>query len=78
MLASWKTLFLPENFLNTRQVLGNYVFAYNETHMSLILDYGSVLNHHESANVEAAKVPGSKNLHFQVLMGCLCVNRNFL
>merc|ERR1719174_2768806 len=60
--VSWKTLFLPNNFPNN-QVLYNYVFCHNETHMALVLDYGSVLNHHESANVE--EVPVSNNVEFK-------------
>ena len=77
--VSWKTLFLPKSF-TTSQVLENYAFGYNETHVGLVLDYGSVLNHHESANVEAVYQLGSSypNYHFRVRMGCLCANRNFL
>merc|ERR1719174_2055302 len=54
--ATWKTLFLPKNFPHS-QAVNNYVFAYNETHMGLPLDYGPVFNHHENANVEASKDP---------------------
>ena len=77
MPATWKTLFLPKNFPKS-QVLRNYVFGHNETHMGLVLDYGSVLNHHESANVKPAAVPGSNNVHFQVRMGFQYANRNAL
>ena len=79
VLATWKTLFLPRNFPNS-QTLRNYAFDHNETHVGLVLDYGSVLNHHESANVEAVYQLGSSypNYHFRVRMGCLCANRNFL
>ena len=84
MPASQKTLFLPYNFPNS-QVLYNYVFGYNETHMGLVLDYGSGLNHHESANVEVANVevgeefPGrSGDVNFYVRMGFQCANRNAL
>ena len=67
--ASWKTLYLPINIPKS-QVLRNYVFSHNETHMGLVLDYGSLFNHHESANVEAGGVPGSRvNVYFQVHMG---------
>ena len=66
MPLSRKTLFLPEN-IPKNQVVYNYVFAYNETHMGLVLDYGSLFNHHESANVEAGgNVAGSNNVQFQV------------
>jgi len=68
--VSWDTLFLPRNFPNS-QVLCNYAFGYNETHMGLVLDYGSLLNHHENANVKAGKkfIPGSSNVHFKVCIG---------
>ena len=68
--VSSKTLFLPKNFPSS-QVLRNYVFGHNETHLGLVLDYGSLFNHHESANVKAGEeVPGSdNNVHFQVSMG---------
>ena len=64
-----RTLFLPDN-IPKNQILYNYVFGYNETHMGLFLDYGSLLNHHESANTKAGvKVRGSNNVYFQVRMG---------
>ena len=64
--ASQKTLFLPNNFPNS-EALYHYVFGYNTTHMGLILDYGSLFNHHESANVEAGgEVAGSSNVEFIV------------
>ena len=46
------TLFLPEN-LPKSQPVRNYVFGHNETHMALALDYGSLINHHESANARS-------------------------
>ena len=58
-------LFLPKNFPNN-QALYNYVFGYNETHIGLVLDYGSLFNHHESANAEATRVTGSGNIDFYV------------
>ena len=62
----WKTLFLPKNFPKT-QALRNYVFGHNETHMALALDYGSVLNHHESPNVKAGEeFAGSGGVDFYV------------
>ena len=71
MPVSWKTIFLPQNFPD-RQVLRNYVFGYNETHMGLVIDYGSLLNHHENANAKAGEeIPGSNEVHFQVRMGTL-------
>ena len=78
--GTWKTLFLPANFPKN-QALRNYVFGHNETHMALVLDYGSVLNHHESANVKAvhfAEVPPGNDVHFRVCMGFACGNRNVL
>ena len=74
MLPSWKTLFLPDNF-PTSQVLCNYVFAYNETHGGLVIDYGSISNHHESVNVEAGEESpgGLGDVHFYVRMGFQCV-----
>ena len=68
------TLFLPNNFPKS-QFLSNYVFGHNQTHMALVLDYGSVFNDHESANVKA--VTQSHNVHFQVHMGFEC-GRNVL
>ena len=76
--ASWKTLFLPKNFPNS-EALCNYPFEYNKTHNGLVLDYASIFNHHESANVKAGEaVPGSNNVYFQVRMGFQYANRNVL
>ena len=75
--VSWKTLFLPIN-IPGNEILYNYIFHYNETHVGLFLDYGSLLNHHVSANVRVGEVPGSNNVHFQVRMGIQCANRNAL
>ena len=80
MQVSWKTLFLPQNFPEN-QVLRNYVFGYNETHMALALDYGSILNHHESANAKAVRffgLPPGNDLQFRVRMGFVCGNHNVL
>ena len=73
-MVTWKTLFLPKPFPENH-VLNNYLFGYNETHLGLVLDHGSVLNHHESPNVKAV---GSDSVHylFQVRMGSQCANRN--
>ena len=66
--VSWKVLFLPINFPSS-QVISNYAFGYNETHMGLVLDYGSLLNHHKSPNAKAGEeVPGSNNVFFLVSM----------
>ena len=71
---------MPEN-LPPSQVLHNYAFNYNDTHMALIIDYGSVLNHHESANAQAVRISQLapvRKLQFQVRMGFVCGNRNVL
>ena len=66
VLESSKTVFLTENFPES-QVLGNYAFGYNKTHIGLVLDYGSLFNHHKSPNVKAGETfPGSNKIHFQV------------
>ena len=73
--VSWKTLFLPKN-VPDNQVLRNYVFNHNETHNGLVLDYGSVLNHHESANVKAvhlSEIPPGNDVQFQVRLDFVCV-----
>ena len=77
--VSWKTLYLPNNFPNGLAVR-NYVFNHNETHIGLVLDYGSLLNHHESANVQAGRdvSESNDNVLFQVRMGFQCANRNNL
>ena len=75
--ASWKILFLPKNFPRS-EFVNNYIFGYNETHTLLILDYGSLLNHHESANVKPVAVPGSNSGYFRVRMGFVCANCNVL
>ena len=66
MPASWKILFLPKNFPGS-EFVNNYMFGYNETHTLLVLDYGSLLNHHESANVKPVTDPGSDEDYFQVV-----------
>ena len=73
-------MFLPSNF-PTSQVLRNYVFGYNDTHTALAVDYASVMNHHDSANVQAVrfvKFPPGNDLQFQVCMDFVCGNRNVL
>ena len=66
VLRSWRTIYLPHN-LPRSEVVRNYVFDHNETHTALALDYGSLANHHKSANVKFVSTLGSEpNLHFQV------------
>jgi hypothetical protein len=48
-------LFLPRNIPGLQTLLC-YTFGNNQTHMVLDLDYGSLINHHESANAEAFRV----------------------
>ena len=76
--VSTRTLFLPRN-IPGNEILYNYIFAYNDTHMGLVLDYGSVLNHHESANVQAVRRPEFQlwnNVNFRVRMGFVCGHRS--
>ena len=49
------TLFLPVNIPGL-QTPRYYSFDHNKTHMAVDLDYGSLINHHESANAEAEAV----------------------
>ena len=78
VLVSSKTLFLPQHFPESH-VLGNYAFGYNKTHIGLVLDYGSIFNHHKSPNVKAGeKFPGSNKIHFQVRMRFQEANCNVL
>ena len=49
MLRTWITLFLPKNLPDDLS-FRHYRFGYNETHTAVPLNYGSILNHHESAN----------------------------
>ena len=55
VLRSSMILVLPRNIPALR-TLRCYGFGHNETHMALDLDYGSIVNHHESANAEAVKI----------------------
>ena len=72
------TLYLPYN-LPGSQIVSNYIFSHNKTHSGLVIDYGSLLNHHESPNTKTAEMFGSgPNIHFQVRRGFQCVNRNVL
>ena len=67
------TLFLPNNF-PPRQIAECYIFGHNKTHMALDLDYGSIINHHESANARA-KVAGVHNSMHYWVRGFYCENR---
>ena len=73
------TLYLPYNVPRS-QVVCNYIFHHNTTHSGLVIDYGSLLNHHESANVKSESIEeeSGPNIHFQVRRGFQCVNRNVL
>ena len=65
------TLSLPENFPKS-QATSNYLFP----PMSLPLGYGSIANHHESANTQARKTIGFDNIDFHVRRGFQYANRN--
>ena len=81
MPPAWKTLILPNNFPHS-QVLRNYVFGHNQTHVALALDFGSVLNHHEDANVQAVHftdLPPQNDVQFRVCITCfVCGNLDVL
>ena len=50
-----------------------YVFGCNETHSAMPLDYGSLLNHHESYNTYV-QLAGKNNMYFLVRGGfSMCV-----
>ena len=72
VLRSWITLFLPKTFPKD-QAPWDYTFGHNETHVALSLDYGSLINHHESFNVAPI---GSTHLRFQVRRGFQFANHN--
>ena len=61
-------LFLPRNIPGL-QTLQCYTFRKNQTHMVLDLDYGSMINHHESANAEAIRVI---NMYYRVRGFLMC------
>ena len=70
------TLFVP-NSLPEGLSIWFYSFGYNRTHGAIPLDYGSLLNHHKSANTHA--VPDlNNNMHFQVRGFFQCANHNSL
>ena len=67
-MRSATTIFLPRNIPGLQTPLW-YGFGHNKTHMVLDLDYGSVINHHESANAEAIRV---KSMHYRVRGMSMC------
>ena len=77
------TLFLPNNIPKS-EAAHNYMFGHNKTHGALVLDYGSVLNHHMNPNVKAkkfnkkgTKTPPNGNVHFEVRKNFPCSNHMF-
>ena len=74
------TLFLPHNFPKSEAV-DYYDFDHNKTHSAMVLDYGSVTNHHGCANARAkdmdTKETQKENVHFQVRTGFPSVNHMF-
>ena len=68
------TLFLPNNFPKS-EAAKNYMFGHNKTHKALVLDYGSLMNHHESSNTKAMSIDQpppkiqNENINFQVRAG---------
>ena len=64
------TLFLPKNFPQQLSIW-YYSFGHNDTHVAIPLDYGSLLNHHESANTFH-----NNDIHFQVRGFFQCANHN--
>ena len=82
VLRSWMTLFLPNNFPKS-EAIHNYIFGHNKTHRALVLDYGSLMNHRESANTKAISAnetppkTQNENIHFQVRAGFPCGNHTF-
>ena len=69
LLWSWMTLYLPIN-IPMEEDAWDYAFAINETHKALALDYGSVINHHDSANTRPIHFSDFENdIHFQVRRG---------
>ena len=68
VLRSSMTLVLPGNIPGL-QILRHYSFGHNKTHIVLDLDYGSIINHHESANAEAILL---NNKYYRVRGFLLC------
>ena len=55
VIRSWRTLLLPKT-LPDNSVLWYYFFRHNETHISLPLGYGSLVNQHDSPNIDYGSV----------------------
>ena len=71
---SWKTAFFPTE-LPEDLSLWYYVFGANDTHVALPLGYGSVVNHHEFANVEHAWSDDSQqSIMFAVREFCIIIH----
>ena len=68
ILRSSMTLLLPRNIPGFQTLLC-YGFGHNKTHMFLDLDYGSIINHHESANAAAMRV---NNMYYRVRGFSVC------
>ena len=68
MLRSSTTLVLPGTIPGLQTPL-YYSFGHNRTHIVLDLDYGSIINHHESANAEAMRVD---NMYYAVRGFFMC------
>ena len=50
VIRTWVTLFLSRS-VSKDLIFRHYNFAFNVTHAAVPLNYGSILNHHESANM---------------------------
>ena len=71
------TLFLPKNFPSELSPW-YFCFGHNKTHMGVALDYGSIVNHHESPNAEKVWLGAARGaFSFAVRRGGFrCANRN--
>ena len=76
VIRSWMTLFLPKNLPDGLSIW-QYCFGYNKTHVTMPLDYGSILNHHKSSNTYVWPGPNN-NMHFQVRGSFQCTNHHVL
>ena len=64
------TLFLPKNFPSGPFFPWDYAFEYNDTHIAVALDYGSIINHHESPNAEKVWLDAARDtISFAVRRG---------
>ena len=74
---SWRTLILPKTLPTSSPWY--YSFGYNETHTSLSLSYGSLVNNHESPNLQYASAEDDVTKTGFVVRGDFqCGNRNVL